>query len=118
MFTKSTECKKAIPCNLDQHYLCASDGKRYHNECAMRRHMCIDKQAKIIVKNGEFCEKYDALLRCLIILFLIMPHWTYELIIAKASLKTFLAPQLHELVSPRIWPTLFAILRNKLYALA
>ena len=40
-------------------HICGSDTIPYINECAMRKHACKEKQAKIGVKIGSDCNKYD-----------------------------------------------------------
>ena len=75
---KGKDCKK-IPCSTVRKAICASDGKPYHNECAMRRHACMQKEAKIAVRKGDNCLKYDSLSLGLIVL---MSRWICELLIA------------------------------------
>merc|ERR1712141_948573 len=54
------DCISKIPCHVDKAQLCASDGKPYYNECAMRKHACQEKRAAceqkkaiIVLKKGS-----------------------------------------------------------------
>ena len=55
---KGEDCIVNIPCYMDRKPVCADDGNTYHNECAMRKHACKQKRAKVAVKSGIDCSRY------------------------------------------------------------
>eukprot|EP00795_Rhopilema_esculentum_P013365 gene13365-4219_t len=46
-------CKTNIFCGTIKAGICASDGKPYYNECAMRRHACKEGKAKVAVHESS-----------------------------------------------------------------
>ena len=57
--TNAKDCHSMIGCYSKRLPICASDGKNYHNECAMRRHACDEKKAKIgVMPFVKDCGRY------------------------------------------------------------
>ena len=56
---RGQDCINNIICHRDKVGICASDGNPYVNECAMRKHACMDQRAKVGVKLGTDCKRYQ-----------------------------------------------------------